>query len=255
MAGHSQFKNIMHRKGAQDKKRAALFARLTREIMVATRAGLPDPESNARLRTAMQAARQANMPKDNIARAIRRAAGGEDGTRFEEVRYEGYGAGGAAILLEALTDNRNRTAGEIRMLFSKHGGTLGESNSVAYLFSHCGEIRLEAKAVDGDKLLEVAIDAGAEDCALEDQEQVITCAASDLAAVTDALSQDFAEALLRSGLVWRTLTAHPVADEDQAKSLLSLLEALEESEDVRAVYSNCEIAAPLLERLGLVVGA
>ena len=255
MAGHSQFKNIMHRKGAQDKKRAALFARLTREIMVATRAGLPDPESNPRLRAAIQAGRQANMPKDNIARAIRRAAGGEDGTRFEEVRYEGYGAGGAAILVEALTDNRNRTAGEIRALFSKNGGTLGETNSVAYLFVHLGEVRLEASLVDSDTLLEVAIDAGAEDCALEEETQVVTCAADELSAVSDALAQSFGEAIRQSALVWRALTAHAVADEDQAKSLLVLLEALEENEDVRAVYSNCEMAEPLLARLGLVVEA
>ena len=254
MAGHSQFKNIMHRKGAQDKKRAALFARLVREIMVATRTGLPDPESNARLRTAIQAARQANMPKDKIARAIRRAAGGEEGTQFEEVRYEGYGAGGAAILVEALTDNRNRTAGEIRALFSKNGGTLGESNSVAYLFTHRGEVRLPL-ATDADRLLEVAIDAGAEDCVLEDGARIVICAVSDLAPVTDLLGAEFGQDTPQSALVWRALTPHAVADEDQAKSLLVLLEALEENEDVRAVYSNCEIAAPLLERLGLVAEA
>src|SRR5690606_29477413 len=163
MAGHSQFKNIMYRKGAQDKKRARLFTRLAREIMAAARAGLPDPDANPRLRTAIAAARAANMPKDNITRAIKKATGGEEEANFVEVRYEGYGPGGIAIIVEALTDNRNRTASSIRTAFNKHGGSLGETNSVSFMFQRVGSISYPPDAASADDMFEAALDAGATD--------------------------------------------------------------------------------------------
>ena len=163
MAGHSQFKNIMHRKGAQDAKRAKVFTKLIRELTVAARAGLPDPDMNPRLRAAISVARAANMPKDNIERAIKRGSGDGDGTAFEEMRYEGYGPGGVAVIVEALTDNRNRTAAEIRTVFNKHGGSLGETGSVAFMFDRVGLIRYKAEAAGGDEMFEAALEANAQD--------------------------------------------------------------------------------------------
>ncbi len=162
MAGHSQFKNIMYRKGAQDKKRAKLFSRLSRELTVAARSGMADPDMNPRLRSAVAAARAANMPKDNIERAIKKAAGGEDEANFEEIRYEGYGPGGAAIIVETLTDNRNRTASEVRTAFGKHGGSLGESNSVSFLFDRVGQIVYDREVGTNDEVFEAAAEAGAD---------------------------------------------------------------------------------------------
>jgi YebC/PmpR family DNA-binding regulatory protein len=246
MAGHSQFKNIMHRKGRQDAKRARMFTRLVREVQVAARGGLPDPAANPRLRSAVQAARAANVPKENIERAIKRGSGGE-GENFEEVRYEGYGPGGVAIIVETLTDNRNRTAADVRSAFSKLGGSLGETGSVSFQFEHVGEIRYEASAADPEAMLEAAIEAGAEDCQSGEDGHEIICAADDLNTVREAL-----EARLGSPeaahLGWRPQVTVPVGP-DQAETLFRLLETLDDNDDVQRVVANFEVDDAILERL------
>src|SRR3984885_14128 len=193
MAGHSQFKNIMHRKGAQDARRGRQFAKLIREITVAARQGLPDPAFNPRLRAAMVAARQANMPKDTVDRAIKKATGAGGGDDYAEVRYEGYGPAGVAIIVEALTDNRNRTASDVRAAFNKHGGSLGETNSVSFLFNRVGAIRYPAAAATADAMLEQAIEAGADDVESTDEGHDVTCAVESFFAVRDALEAHFGE--------------------------------------------------------------
>jgi YebC/PmpR family DNA-binding regulatory protein len=247
MAGHSQFKNIMYRKGAQDKKRARLFTRLAREIMAAARAGLPDPETNPRLRSAMAAARAANMPKDNITRTIKRATGGEDDTQFAEVRYEGYGPGGIAVIVEALTDNRNRTASSIRTAFNKHGGNLGETNSVSFMFQRVGSIAYPPDAASADDMFEAALDAGAADVASTADGHAITCAPEDLYTVREALETRFG-APTEAQLMWKPQSTVPVSG-DAASALLKLLEALEDDDDVQSVSANFEIADEELRRL------
>src|SRR5947209_5948870 len=202
MAGHSQFKNIMHRKGAQDKKRAKIFTKLIRELTTSARTGLPDPAANPRLRAAVIAARQANMPKDTVERAIKRASSGDAADNFEEVRYEGYGPGGVAIIVEALTDNRNRTASDVRAAFTKAGGSLGETNSVSFLFDRLGEITYPAAAASADDMFEAALDAGADNVESGEEEHVVTCAPDDLNAVRDALEQRFG-APSSAKLAWR----------------------------------------------------
>src|ERR1700734_1350409 len=187
MAGHSQFKNIMHRKGAQDARRARQFAKLIREITVSARQGLPDPASNPRLRAAMAAARDADMPRDTIERAIKKAPGPGGGEDYVEVRYEGYGPAGVAVIVEALTDNRNRTASDVRSAFSKHGGALGETNSVSFMFSRVGVIRYPAAAGSADDMLEAAIEAGADNAESDETGHEVTCAPDDFFAVRDAL--------------------------------------------------------------------
>jgi YebC/PmpR family DNA-binding regulatory protein len=248
MAGHSQFKNIMHRKGAQDKKRAKVFTKLIRELTVAARSGLPDPAANPRLRSAMTAARIANMARDTIERAVKRGAGGEDGENYEEMRYEGYGPGGVAVIVEALTDNRNRTASEVRTAFSKNGGTLGETNSVSFMFSRLGQVTYPLAVGDNDAMLEAAIEAGAEDVETGEEDHAVTCAPDDLSTVRDALEARFGE----SGgakLVWKPLNLVPVAEEDVAQSLFKLVEALEDSDDVQTVYANFDIPDALMAKL------
>ncbi len=247
MAGHSQFKNIMYRKGAQDAKRAKVFTKLQREITVAARTGLPEPDKNPRLRAAIQAARKASMPKDNIDRAIKKAAGGDADTDFVEMRYEGYGPAGVAVIVEALTDNRNRTAAEVRALFNKHGGTLGETGSVGFLFNQVGEIAYPAEAADHDTVFEAALDGGADNVESTDQGHVITTAADDFARVRDALEAALGTAD-QSGLVWRPLTTTAV-DETQAETLLKMLDALDDNDDVQRVSANFEIADEVMERL------
>ncbi|HET6521270.1 MAG TPA: YebC/PmpR family DNA-binding transcriptional regulator [Geminicoccaceae bacterium] len=247
MAGHSQFKNIMHRKGRQDAKRARTFTRLVREVQVAARNGLPDPASNPRLRAAIQAARQANGPKENIDRAIRRGRGGE-GESLEEIRYEGYGPGGVAVIVEALTDNRNRTAAEIRSTFSRLGGSLGETGSVSFQFDRVGQIRYPPDVADADAMLEAAIEAGASDCETTEEYHEITCAPDDLAAVGAALEERFGppdSALL----TWRPQTTVPVDDEERAQTLLRLLESLDDSDDVQRVVANFEVPDEVMARL------
>jgi YebC/PmpR family DNA-binding regulatory protein len=246
MAGHSQFKNIMHRKGRQDAKRAKTFTKLIKEVQVAAKMGLPDPESNPRLRSALQAARAANVPKDNIERAIKRGSGGE-GETYEEVRYEGYGPGGVAVIVETLTDNRNRTAAEVRAAFSKLGGSLGETNSVSFQFDRVGEIHYPQEAADDDAMLEAAIDAGAEDCQSGEDGHDVTCAPDDLNDVREAL-----EARLgppeEARLGWRPQTTVPVGP-DHAETLFKLLDTLDDSDDVQRVVANFEVDDALLERL------
>jgi YebC/PmpR family DNA-binding regulatory protein len=246
MAGHSQFKNIMHRKGRQDAKRARTFTRLVREVQVAARNGLPDPAVNPRLRSALQAARAANVPKDNIERAIHRATGA-DGETFEEVRYEGYGPGGVAVIVETLTDNRNRTAAEVRSAFTKLGGALGESGSVSFQFDRVGEIRYPADAADPDTILEAAIEAGAEDCQSSEDGHEIVCAPEELGAVREALETRLGPPE-SARLAWRPQVVVPVGP-DQADTLFRLLETLDDNDDVQRVTANFEVDDEVLERL------
>ena len=247
MAGHSQFKNIMHRKGAQDARRARQFARLIREITVSARQGLPDPASNPRLRAAVTAARQANMPKDTVDRAIKKAAGAGAGDDYVEVRYEGYGPAGVAVIVEALTDNRNRTASDVRSAFAKYGGALGETNSVSFLFARLGVIRYPAAAADPDAMLEAAIEAGAANVESDAEGHEVTSAVEDFFAVRDALEARFGEPE-SARLEWRPTTTVAL-DEDRAAALLKLLDALDESEDVQNVWANFEVAEGVMERL------
>jgi YebC/PmpR family DNA-binding regulatory protein len=248
MAGHSQFKNIMYRKGAQDKKRAKVFTKIIRELTTAARTGLSDPAANPRLRAAVLAARQANMPKDTVDRAIRRGAGGEGDAAYDEVRYEGYGPGGTAVIVEALTDNRNRTASEIRAAFAKAGGALGETNSVGFLFDRVGEIVYPAATASADEMFEAAIEAGAENVDSDAEQHLVTCAPDDLNSVRDSLEQRLGPPAA-ARLVWRPKTTAPV-DEETAVSLFKLLETLEDSDDVQNVYSNFEVGEDVMARLG-----
>ena len=247
MAGHSQFKNIMHRKGAQDARRGRLFARLIREITVAARQGLPDPAANPRLRAATVAARQANMPRDTVERAIKKAAGAAGGDDYAEVRYEGYGPAGVAVIVEALTDNRNRTASDIRSAFAKHGGALGETNSVGFLFNRLGVVRYPAGAASADDVLEAAIEAGAENVESDAEAHEITCAPDDFFAVRDALEARFG-APETARLEWRPSTTVTL-DEARAASVLKLLDALEDSDDVQNVWANFDIPDAVMARL------
>jgi len=247
MAGHSQFKNIMHRKGAQDARRGRQFAKLIREITVSARQGLPDPAANPRLRAAMVAARQANMPKDTVDRAIRKATGGAGGDDYVEVRYEGYGPAGVAIIVEALTDNRNRTASDIRSAFAKHGGALGETNSVSFHFNRLGVIRYPASVASVDDMLEAAIEAGAENVESDAEAHEVTAAVDDFFAVRDPLEARFG-APESARLDWRPTTAVTL-DEDRATPVLKLLEVLEESDDVQNVYANFDIPDAVMQKL------
>ncbi len=247
MAGHSQFKNIMHRKGAQDARRARQFAKFIREIAVSARQGLPDPASNPRLRAAMTAARQANMSKDTIDRAIMKATGAGGGEDYVEVRYEGSGSAGVAVIVAALTANRNRTASDIRSAFSKHGGALGETNSVSFLFNRLGAIRYPATAASADDMLEAAIEAGADNVESDADGHEVTCAVEDFFAVGDALEARFGEPE-SARLDWRPTTT-VVMDEDRAASLLKLLDVLEDNEDVQNVYANFEMPDAVMARM------
>ena len=247
MAGHSQFKNIMYRKGAQDKKRAKVFGKLIREIMVAARTGLPDPASNPRLRAALASARAANMPKDNIDRAIKRAIGGDDATQYEEIRYEGYGPGGVAVIAEALTDNRKRTASEVRAAFNKYGGTLGETNSVSFMFDHVGLIRLDQGVGNAEAVFEAAVEAGASNVESAGDGHEVTCAPDDFSTVRDALAERFGDPQ-EARLAWQPQTTIEV-DEEQAETLLKLLDVLDDNDDVQQVSANFEIAEETMTRL------
>ncbi|ARJ68035.1 transcriptional regulator [Magnetospirillum sp. ME-1] len=249
MAGHSQFKNIMHRKGAQDAKRAKVFTKLIRELTVSAKTGLPDPAMNPRLRAAIMAARAANMPKDTMERAIKRGAGGDDGTNYEEVRYEGYGPGSVAIIVEGLTDNRNRTATEVRTAFNKNGGALGETNSVSFMFDRVGAIRYPASAAGPEAMFEGALDAGADNVESDEDGHEITCAPDDLGAVRDALEAKFGTPEY-ARLDWKPQTTVPVADEETARTLLKLLDILEDNDDVQRVQANFEIPDEIMEKLG-----
>ena len=247
MAGHSQFKNIMHRKGAQDAKRARQFAKLIREITVSARQGLPDPAANPRLRAAMAAAREANMPRDTIERAIKKATGTGGGDDYAEVRYEGYGPAGVAVIVEALTDNRNRTASDVRSAFSKYGGALGETNSVSFMFNRLGVIQYGPEVASADAMLEAAIEAGADDAESTHEAHEVTCAVEDFFSVRDALEAKFGEP--RSArLEWRPTTSVTL-DEEKATGLLKLVDALEDNDDVQHVYANFDIPDDVAQRL------
>ena len=247
MAGHSQFKNIMHRKGAQDARRARQFARLIREITVSARHGLPDPAANPRLRAAVTAARQANMPKDTVDRAIKKATGAGGGDDYTDVRYEGYGPAGVAVIVEALTDNRNRTASDVRTAFNKYGGALGETNSVSFLFNRLGVIRYPASSASADGMLEAAIEAGAENAESDAEGHEVTCPIEDFFTVRDALETRFG-APESARLDWRPTTSVTL-DEDRAGGVLRLLDALEENDDVQNVYANFDIPDAVMLKL------
>ena len=246
MAGHSQFKNIMHKKGRADKERSKLFSKLSREITVAARLGMPDPAHNPRLRAAVIAAKAESMPKDNIQRAIDKATGG-NAENIEEVRYEGYGPGGVALIVEALTDNRNRTGSDIRAAFSKYGGSLGEPNSVAFMFDRVGVIAYPKAKGSDDAMLEAAIDAGAEECVSSDDGHEFIANLEDFGAVRDALEEKLGEPQ-SARIEWRAQSMTPVSD-DTGESLVKLLEVLDEHDDVQNVYGNYELSDALLEKL------
>jgi YebC/PmpR family DNA-binding regulatory protein len=246
MAGHSKFKNIQFRKGAQDKKRSKLFSKFAREITAAAKMGLPDPAMNPRLRGAIQAARAQNMPKDNIERAIKKSqeAGGAN---YEDMRYEGFGAGGVGVIVEALTDNRNRTASEVRSIFSKFGGNLGETGAVSFMFDKLGAIEFDAAKVTPEAMLEAAIDAGAEDCESSGEGHLVYCHPDELHHVAKALEARFGEPRA-ARVLWRPKSAVPV-DEEAGQRLLRMIDGLEDLDDVQDVYSNFEMADEVLERL------
>lgn len=240
MAGHSQFKNIMHRKGAQDAKRAKIFTRIGREIAVAVKLGSPDPDANPRLRAAISAAKAANMPNERIDRAIKSASGPDNTNDYVEIRYEGYGPGGIAVIVEAMTDNRNRTASEVRSYFNKSGGTLGETNSVSFLFQRVGEIQVAAEDMEFDELFDIAASAGAED--VEDDQDVFTVV-TEVETFNDVYQVvDKAATVKEAKLVWRPM-APVVADPEAQPGLMKLLESLDDNDDVQNVFTNADLAS------------
>jgi YebC/PmpR family DNA-binding regulatory protein len=247
MAGHSKFKNIMYRKGAQDKKRSAMFSKLSREITVAAKMGLPDPDANPRLRAAVLAAKAQSMPKDNIQRAIDKASGG-DVENYEEIRYEGFGPAGVALIVEALTDNRNRTATNVRTIFSKNGGNLGASGSVSHGFERLGLIEYPATAGSTDQVLEAAIEAGAEDVESDEDGHRIWTSVDDLHSVAKSLEEMLGEAE-SAKLAWKPHTEVEVRGDD-AQQLLKLMDALDEDDDVQTVWGNERVPDEELEKLG-----
>lgn len=247
MAGHSQFKNIMHRKGAQDAKRARIFAKLIREITVSAKEGLPDPAANPRLRAAVAAALKQNMTRDAIDRAIKKAAGAAGAENYESVRYEGYGPAGVAVIVEALTDNRNRTASVVRAAFNKAGGALGETNSVSFMFNRLAAIRYPANVASADEVLEAAIEAGADDVVSNEDGHEVLAAVEHFFAVRDALAQAFGDPA-EAGIEWRpNMTV--ALDEDKAASVLKLIDTLEDDDDVQNVYANFELSEEVLAKL------
>jgi YebC/PmpR family DNA-binding regulatory protein len=249
MAGHSQFKNIMHRKGRQDAVKAKIFTKLIREITTAARLGAADPAANPRLRAATIAAREANMTRDTINRAIQRGSGSDADANYDEVRYEGYGPGGVAVIVEALTNNRNRTAGEVRSSFSKFGGNLGETNSVSFMFDRMGEFRFPLKAGTADEVMEKAIDAGADDVVSSEGEEgahEIYCAQENFSTVREALEKSLGEPS-SAKLMWRPKNTTPIEGE-AAQTLLDMIGALDDNDDVQNVYANFELSDDALAK-------
>jgi YebC/PmpR family DNA-binding regulatory protein len=246
MAGHSQFKNIMHKKGKQDALRSKLFSKLAREITVAAKLGLPDPAMNARLRSAVIEARAENMPKDNIDRAIKKASSA-DTENYDEVRYEGYAPGGVAVIVEALTDNRNRTAGEVRSYFAKAGGSLAETGAVSFMFDRVGLIVFDRKVADDEAMLEAAIEAGADDVASGPEEHEVITSVAALRDAQKALEAKFGEPL-RASIVWRPQNTIAV-DDEAGEKILRLVGALEDNDDVQTVTANFEVSEALLEKM------
>lgn len=246
MAGHSKWANIQHRKGRQDAARSKLFSKLSKEITVAAKMGDPDPEKNPRLRLAVREARSNSMPKDNIDRAIKKSQAG-DAENYEEIRYEGYGPGGVAIIVEALTDNRNRTASNVRSTFSKNGGNLGETGSVGFMFDRMGAISYGAEAGDAEAVMEAAIDAGADDVDSSEEGHTVYCEAGALSDVSTALEGSLGEAQ-SAKLIWKPQNTNPV-DEDQGRTLMKLLDALDDDDDVQTVTANFEMSDEVMAKL------
>ncbi|MGA7789457.1 MAG: YebC/PmpR family DNA-binding transcriptional regulator [Xanthobacteraceae bacterium] len=246
MAGHSQFKNIMHRKGRQDAQKSKLFGKLAREITVSAKLGTPDPAMNPRLRAAILAARAENMPKDNIERAIKKAAGG-DSDNYEQIRYEGYGPGGIAVIVEVLTDNRNRAAGEVRATFTKSGGNLAETGAVSFMFDHVGVIEYDAKAASPEAMFEAALEAGADDVVSSETSHEIYAAQDHFGSVAKALEAKFGEPN-KAALVWRPQNTVAV-DDEQGEKVLKLIENLNDHDDVQNVYANFEVSDALVSRM------
>jgi YebC/PmpR family DNA-binding regulatory protein len=246
MAGHSQFKNIMHRKGRKDAVRSKLFGKLAREITVAARLGLPDPAMNPRLRAAIIAARAENMPKDNIERAIKKASGSE-AENYEEIRYEGYGPGGVAVIVEVLTDNRNRAAGDVRATFTKSGGNLAETGAVSFMFDHVGVIEYDAKVASAEAMFEAALEAGAEDVVSTADSHEIYAAQDHFGSVARAVEGKFGEPR-KASLVWRPQNTVAV-DDEQGEKVLKLIESLNEQDDVQNVYANFEVSDALVAKM------
>jgi YebC/PmpR family DNA-binding regulatory protein len=246
MAGHSQFKNIMHRKGRQDAVKSKLFGKLAREITVSAKVGVPDPTMNPRLRAAIIAARAENMPKDNIERAIKKAAGGE-GENYEQIRYEGYGPGGVAVIVEVLTDNRNRAAGEVRASFTKSGGNLAETGAVSFMFDHVGVIEYDTRAASAEAMFEAALDAGADDVVSGEGAHEVFAAQDHFGSVVKALEAKFGEPK-KASLVWRPQNTVAV-DDEQGEKLLKLIENLNDQDDVQNVYANFEISDALMQKM------
>jgi YebC/PmpR family DNA-binding regulatory protein len=246
MAGHSQFKNIMHRKGRQDAQKSKLFGKLAREITVSAKLGTPDPAMNPRLRAAIIAARAENMPKDNIERAVKKALG-NDGENFEQIRYEGYGPGGIAVIVEVLTDNRNRTAGEVRASFTKSGGNLAETGAVSFMFDHVGVIEYNARVAGAEAMFEAALDAGADDVVSSDSTHEIYAGQANFGSVAKALEAKFGEPK-KASLVWRPQNTVSV-DDEQGEKLLKLMENLNDHDDVQHVYANFEVSDALVQKM------
>jgi YebC/PmpR family DNA-binding regulatory protein len=246
MAGHSQFKNIMHRKGRQDAVKSKLFGKLAREITVSAKLGTPDPAMNARLRAAIIAARAENMTKDTIERAVKKASGG-DAESYEEIRYEGYGPGGVAVIVEVLTDNRNRTAGEVRATFTKSGGNLAETGAVSFMFDHVGVIEYDAKVASGEAMFEAALEAGADDVVSSESGHEIYAAPDNFSSVNKALEAKFGEPR-KSTLVWRPQNTVAI-DDEQGEKVLKLIDSLNEHDDVQNVYANFEVSDALVAKM------
>lgn len=246
MAGHSKFKNIMHRKGAQDKKRSKLFSKLAKEITVAAKMGMPDPEHNPRLRTAIIAARSQSMPKDNIERAIKKSSE-QGGENYEDMRYEGFGPGGVGVIVEALTDNRNRTASEVRAIFAKCGGNLGETGAVSFMFERVGVIEFAPEVTDADAMFEAALEAGADDCQTDEEGHALVCGAESLHEVVSALEKSFGP--VRSAqIIWKPLNTIDV-EGGHAETLIRLLDSLDDCDDVQQVYANFEMSDSVLAQI------
>jgi len=246
MAGHSKFKNIQHRKGAQDAKKAKIFTKIGREIIVATKLSGPDPSANPRLRAAIMAGRAQNMPNERIKRAIDTGMGAGNTDSYKNIRYEGYGPGGVAIIVEALTDNGTRTVGDVRSYFTKCGGTLGETNSVSFMFEHVGEIVYPASKASPDEMFEAALEVGADNVESGEAHE-ITCAVNNFAAVRDGLIAKYGEPE-KAGFVWKPNVPAPV-DEETAKSIIKLIDLLEDNDDVQTVFTNFEVSDDIMERL------
>ena len=246
MAGHSKFKNIQFRKGAQDKKRSKLFSKLSRDITIAAKQGLPDPATNARLRLAIANARAESMPKDNIDRAIKKAAGGE-ADNMEEIRYEGFGPGGVGLIVEVLTDNRNRAAGNIRSYFAKNGGNMGETGSVSFMFDRLGQIVYPPSAGSEDAVMEAAIEAGADDVESDEEGHVIYTSFESLNEVVEALTASLGDPK-STAIIWSPKTETPVSG-DAAATLMKLIDALDEDDDVQNVFGNYDIPEDELAKL------